>query len=563
MPVELRRELTIDHAAASVADGAPIPVSIASTTPVDRGDYAEILDCTPAGVDLARQPLSLIIGHDTSRLAVGTVHDLQAQGERVTGLVTFGTSPEAQQIRADVIAGVHRYLSVGYRLLDEGEPVEGGLRFRWQPHEVSIVPVPADPAAGFFRSKMQKVFPMISIGHEEIAEVCSRHGLQDFGLGLTRAGVGLDQARALVLEELARRDRAAGGHINIRPEQRTGVNERAMISDTLAHHMGVRQNDRPILRNAGMVELAQRALALAGTRVDSSWSRSQIMERALHGTSDFPLLLGNAAGRVLSDAFGQTPGAIKAVARRVDARDFRARQIIRLGGAPTLEKVNEHGEFTYGTRAEASASWSLATFGRIFGLTRQALVNDDLAGFADMVQAFGAAAARREADELAAILTSPPNVDGAALFGVPRGNLIDDKLTPQGLAAGVLALRKQKGVGGELLAQEPGTLLVPASLEMQARQLVATINATRPGDVQPYALDVQVDPRLDAASPLAWYLVAQGQNALEFGYLEGTEGPVLTTREGFEVDGVEFRARLDFGCGWANPSGWVKSNGTA
>lgn len=108
------------------------------------------------------------------------------------------------------------------------------------------------------------------------------------------------------------------------------------------------------------------------------------------------------------------------------------------------------------------------------------LVNDDLDGFADMVRAFGDAAARREADELTTILTSPPNIDGAALF--------------------------------------------------------------------------HSDGR---------YLVAKGQSALEYGYLEGTDGPVRTTREGFEVDGMEFKARLDFGCGWANPLGWIKSAGKA
>lgn len=67
-----------------------------------------------------------------------------------------------------------------------------------------------------------------------------------------------------------------------------------------------------------------------------------------------------------------------------------------MGDAPSLEKVNEHGAFKYGAIADTANAWRLLTYGRIIGLTRQAMVNDDLEGFATMVQKFGQAAARRE-----------------------------------------------------------------------------------------------------------------------------------------------------------------------
>lgn len=46
---------------------------------------------------------------------------------------------------------------------------------------------------------------------------------------------------------------------------------------------------------------------------------------------------------------------------------------------------------------------------------------------------------------------------------------------------------------------------------------------------------------------------------MEYGYLDGSEGVQVTQREGFEVDGREIKARLDFG--WVAPAGWVKSTG--
>lgn len=559
----LTRKLRFDAAADLPAD-APIPVTIATSTPVPRDGMSEVLDCTRAGVDLARAPLSLIVGHDSSKLAIGLVDEIKAEGQRVTGVVRFGTSPEAQQVRADVLAGIHAYLSVGYMLLDEGTPIEGGMSFRWQPYEVSIVSVPADPGAGFFRSfpGVQNM-PTPVVQHREAAEItalCKRHGMEPLAEGMITRGLDLGAARTAVLEEMARRDLESGGHQNTRTEGGTGSGDREAIVNSLAARMGLRVKG-PVINSTDCVGLAVRSLQLSGARVRDSDSKHQILERAFQGTSDFPMLLGSAVERVLHESYTTAPAALKAVARLTNMPDFRARNVVRLGGAPSLEKVNEHGEFTYGQVVEAGNAWRLATFGRIIALTRQAMVNDDLSGFAGLLQKFGQATARREAEELVSVLLTPPSIDGSPLFHADRKTLITDKLDAEGLGAAVQSLRAQKDIDGGLVAQEPSTLVVPSALEMVARQLVATFTATKAGDVQPFTLGVAVEPRLDAASAAAWYLVAGNQNALEYGYLDGSEGVQITQREGFEIDGLEIKARLDFGCGWAAPVGWVKSTG--
>lgn len=570
MPDTFTRKLEL--APTDTDKGEAIPCVIATATPVDRGDMVEILDCSAEGVDLSRQPLSLIVAHDQGRLAVGTVSDLQADGERVRGLVRFGSSDEAQQIRADVVAGTHRYLSVGYQHMDNGTETDAGIVFRWQPYEVSIVPVPADQNAGFFRSlnhggmsmpatQPQTTVQQAQIRAADIIAMCQRHNVTHLAEGMIRGGQSVDQARAVVLEELARNDAAAGGHLNTRGSTHDGPNGRDSIINTLVQRMGGKV-EGPTIRSTDLVGLAQRSLELSGQRVHSDTSRQKLVERALHTTSDFPKLLGDAVGRVLLEAYLEQPSAIKDVARRVDLPDFRKRQIVRLGAAPDLNRVNEAGEFTYGSIEEADAGWQLVTYGRIFSLTRQAIINDDLGGFADLIQSFGSAAARREADELANLLTGTPQVDDVNLFDQSRNTQVTDALDMIGLGAAVLALRKQKGIGGELITQNPGFLVVPAALEMTARQLVAQINAAKTSDVQPYSLQVQVEPRLDAANMGAhWFLVASNQRALEYGYLDHDAGPQITQREGFEVDGTEFKCRLDFGCGWSSAVGWVHATG--
>jgi len=565
----LTRELRFEAPAKETAPDAPIPCTIATSAPVVRWGVVEVLDCSPAGVDLSRAPLPLIIAHDTGRLSIGLVENLAANGERVTGEVRFGTSPEAQQVRADVVAGIHRSLSVGYALLDQGTPIEGGAAYRWQPHEVSIVAVPADPAAGFFRSLhtptiMTTTTPTTTRDADQITELCARHKLPELGESLIQRGATLEQANRAVLDELARLDRASGGHLNVTGHKTAAGRESSLIVETLVSKMGGRvqggEEDVVAVRNK-----AARALQAAGHRVSDSDSRDRIFERALStrmmGTSDFPNLLGTAAGRVLHDAYAAAPAALKAIARLNNAPDFRARSVARLGAAPNLEKVNEAGEFKYGAVNDFGNGWSLATYGKIINLSRQAMVNDDLGAFATLLRKFGEAAARREADELVSILVTPGNVDSAALFSTDRSSLITTSALALGtLSAAVAALRLQTE-DGQLVAQEPGYLIVPAALETTARQLMGQgYNPNTAATVNPYStLQVIVEPRLDAASATTWYLAAANQSALEYGYLDGAEGVQISQQEGFEVDGLQIKARLDFGCGWVAPAGWVKA----
>lgn len=557
----LLRSIAFERLAEAVADGAPIPCTIATLTPVQRYGVAEVLDCSATGVDLSRSPLPLIISHDSQQLSIGLVENLRAMGDRVAGEVRFASSAEAQQVRTDVLGGIHRSLSVGYAHLDEGAPIEGGLMYRWQPYEVSIVSVPADPQAGFFRS-LKTTTTMNTQDRETIEGLCTRHGFPTLSQDLIARSASLEQARAAILDAMDARDlqRRGGSSVSVGAEAQAPA-QRTLIENTLVAAFGGRPNG-DVIRSTNIAGLAARTLEMRGERVSASDSGDRIIQRAMHGTGDFSSLLGSAVGRVLHSIYEEIQAPLKAVASLSNLPDFRARSVVRLGGAPSLEPVGEHGEFTYGTLNDTENGWRLTTYGRILALTRQAMVNDDLQGFATLLRKFAQAAARREADELAAILLAPNLVDGSALFHADRSSLIDKKLTLAGLGGAVKALRLQKEDDGGLILQEPASLVVPVALEMTARQLVASFVANTSDTVQPYSLGVVVEPRLDAASASAWYLVAGNQSALEYGYLDGTQGVQITQREGFEIDGLEVKARLDFGCGWVAPVGWVKSSGT-
>lgn len=149
MPEFFTREIELR---AAEADGDLIPCVLASETPVDRGGYMEVLSHAPADVDLRRAPLPLIVQHDHTQLNVGVVEQVRIEGGKLRGLARFSSGAQAQQILADVKAGIVRSLSVGYQLLKTLKETGNTVRFSWLPYEVSVVSVPADIEAGFYRS---------------------------------------------------------------------------------------------------------------------------------------------------------------------------------------------------------------------------------------------------------------------------------------------------------------------------------------------------------------------------------------------------------------------------
>ena len=129
-------------------------------------------------------------------------------------------------------------------------------------------------------------------------------------------------------------------------------------------------------------------------------------------------------------------------------------------------------------------------------------------------------------------------------------------------------MAKQTGIDKKtILNVRPTFMLVPTALELTAEQLIAqNLVPARSGDVVPpsiRSLQPISEPRLDAASTTAWYLVANPAqiDTIEYAYLEGQQGAYIETRNGFDVDGVEIKCRLDFGAKAIDWRGLYKNAG--
>lgn len=147
------RSATFDVATRAAAD--TVTVTLSTDAPLDRGDYVEVLDHSSAAIDLSRAEggLPLIEGHDLGRLPIARIVNLRTDGHRLRGQVKFGTSQRAADLKADVAAGIVTGVSIGYEILDHKTDGNVITATRWKPYEASAVAVPADQAAGFYRSR--------------------------------------------------------------------------------------------------------------------------------------------------------------------------------------------------------------------------------------------------------------------------------------------------------------------------------------------------------------------------------------------------------------------------
>ncbi len=376
----------------------------------------------------------------------------------------------------------------------------------------------------------------------------------------------VDAARVKLLDAIkAQNDRDVTPHRSVwspRNRAETPADFQAAASDALAMRYGVKvKSPHPAARDLtrmSLMQMAEASLRHAGVSTQGMNAQRIVALAMSHTTSDFPFLLENTLGKALLDAYQTEPDTAAGWVRSAEVKDFKQQSRVRLGEAPSLELVPEAGEYTEGSFPESREVYSIATYGRLFTLTRQAIINDDLQGFTDLVSAFGAAGRRKELDLVFAILTGNPTMaDGTALFHADHDNLASSgvALSVTSLGAARAAMRKQTGIGGvQTLNLQPAYLIVPAALETLAEQLLSSLvdpsksnDTANPASIR--GLTLVSDARLDAASATAWYLATAASNhpAIERGFLNGAGSVYLEMQEGFTVDGTAWKARLDVG----------------
>jgi hypothetical protein len=384
-----------------------------------------------------------------------------------------------------------------------------------------------------------------------------------FAEDLVKRGVTVDESRRLILDQVAARsdETRTFSQVSIplggRDER---VTRRNAVANALLHRYSptLFQLDDSACQYRGMslLELARESLTNAGVNT-RGLSRDEVATRSLHSTSDFPEILSAVTNKTLRQAYETYPRTFMLFCRQVLATDFKAMNRVQLGEAPQLLEVGESGEFKRGTLGESKESYKVKTYGRVVAITRQTLINDDLDAFTRIPAMYGNSIAQLESDVVWGIITANPAMaDGNALFHTTHKNLAGTgtALAVDAVGAARAAMALQTGFDKKtVLNIRPAFLIVPAALELKAEQLVAQnlvpADSTKVVPQSIRTLSPISEPRLDAASATAWYLAASPNqiDTIEYAYLEGQQGAYIETRNGFDVDGVEIKCRLDFG----------------
>ena len=574
--------------------------------------------------------------------------------------VRFDTDDVSEEVFRKVKNKILRHVSVGYVVHQyqdvtmPGDEIRTLRAIKWEPYEVSIVPIPADAGAGVRSGELMKSTCVVmarnaetekdkpmpktrnddtektvvektapagetvktetetetvkektetetvtdpveketpAAGTEgeralktagaleerqrqsEIQTIVRKAGIddQDFTNKLIAEGVTIDKARAQVIDKLAEGDKTVTNN-QVRVHIGTDENDtrKRAISDVMLHRFQPSKHKLEgaalDFRGMNLREICREVLELREPGSTRGMAPMEIARRALMSTSDLPEILANVASKTLRDGYNEVLRTFTPFCRQVTLPDFKQVARVALSEAPNLDLVDQGAEYKHGALGDGAEKYQLFTYGKIIGLTREAIINDDLDAITRLPYLFGAAAARKESDLVYGILTGNPNMsDGVALFHATHGNLVNAAMDIAGLGSLRAAMRGQKGPQGLApLNIEGKFLIVPAARETAALQITADFAPNTTATVNPYrnAFTTIVEARLDQVSTTNYYVAADPNSidTIEYAYLEGTDGPYIEMQEGFQRDGVEWKIRHDFAAKAIDYRGLQKSS---
>lgn len=405
---------------------------------------------------------------------------------------------------------------------------------------------------------------------------------EDFAQRLVEEGVSVDVAGRQILAELARADEAVQTRTANAPRIETVIDETDTRRDAMSAAIVSRANPSIALPDASrryrgmtLIDMARASIEAAGGRTEGL-SRREIAVAALNldrthvramSTSDFPEILASTVNRTLRQAYMAAPRTFTGWARRSTAPDFRQVARTQLSEMSSMQAVNEGGEYKMLKMGDSAEKYSLGKYGGIIPLTWEALVNDDLSAFDRLPRAIAEEAAATEGDIVYGILSANAALsDTVALFHSTHANLAGSgtAISDTSLGVGRAAMRKQTGPQGRYLNIAPQYLIVGPDKEVEAAKYTsASFVAAKSSDINPNfntSLEVIVEPRVSGNT---WYLsAAPGRiDTVEYAYLEGEDGVYTEQRVGFEVDGLQVKARLAFAAKAIDHRGLYKNPG--
>lgn len=344
---------------------------------------------------------------------------------------------------------------------------------------------------------------------------------------------------------------------------------RAGAVESLLHRTQMLRGDVDMSGNefSGMTlrELARESLRISGVRppanvlemVGMALTRAGIIS---HSSSDFSNILVDAANKSKQVGWNEAPETYEAWTRPGTLPDFKTGHRLKLSSFSDLDQIPENGEFEYGTFSDFKEQIQLATYGKLFSISRNAIINDDTDSFSVIPNAMARAAKRNVADTVYAIFSSNPTMsDSSALFVAGHSNYVAGgsgaapSVTTLNTAYASMAL--QTDAAGNVLNVGPQFIIaghtlrgtIDALLQSTLNPAEGTTTAFTEANIWRARLTPVYDARIDADDTAKWYLAANPRrfDTVEVATLNGVREPRLERDSLITVDGVILRIAHD------------------
>jgi hypothetical protein len=324
-----------------------------------------------------------------------------------------------------------------------------------------------------------------------------------------------------------------------------------------------------------------------------AWQEWAALQEA-DSKADFPSFLFGPVRQALWQGYSRVEPQWDRYARVENAPDFRERRLRGLNALRGIGYVGDHGEYPQMRRTERPpAALVIDTYGGVYSITRQAIINDDSGDLLNRNPAdMGYAAGIFVAEAVIALIESNPTApDGLPFFSTSRGNEITVALSEDSLADAITFMESQTDDDGYRINVQADVLAVKsARMELIARRIVtsqtagATINYTGAAGVGSAIMDKGTNNPLVGILPPTGiirerfftdpndaYLFARPGDvpAFALGFLNGRREPFVGLKDPmvrnamgagmdpytFEWDTIDFKVRHDFGVAAVDPRG--------
>jgi hypothetical protein len=403
----------------------------------------------------------------------------------------------------------------------------------------------------------------------------------ELGADMIGRGLSMDAARAEIFIKLAEKDAKNPTQSRVQPgedaddKRARGLANwllvRSGAAAAVAKHEGVELKtiDPGEFRGMSLLDMAKETLERAGitarglSKMDLAGKAMTYRSGGNYQTpSDFTVVLENVMHKILRAAYGLTPDTWTRFCATGTTSDFRTHNFYRTGFLSELDSLSDTGEFKNKAIPDGEkATYSVGTKGNIIAISRQTIVNDDMGAVMQLTQRLGRAGKLTIEKMVYALLAQNaglgPTYAGTTLFHATKNNISTGAaLSAAAIDADRVAMASQMEPNSNEYADlRPAILLLPVSLGGQARVInmsqydpdtLANKSQMKPNVVAGLFRDVVDTPRITGTRR---YLFADPSIApvIMVSFLEGQQEPVLETENGWRVDGVEMKARLDVG----------------